>query len=465
MRLKNKMLIYAAILCILAVGSVMWISLYHYEYIQRQSYEEKVKTISHYSELKFRDSITKFNKIDIKAVYINEIDSLYYDLSDFTGLSVALYDSNLSLLKGNSGWKVLEKNVILHNEMVYIRDNDRLDCYKALNFNGELIGWLRFSYDIRDVIESRDMFFYKMFQACSGILLIVLAFSFIVSYKLSKKIENVNAQAKAITSGDFLGRIEVKGRDEIADLEKSLINMSHRIENDINLLEEAKSSQKNFFCSVTHDLKTPLANIKAYSGAMMLYREDEELFERAGDVINRETVHLTEMIDQILDYAKNDCYDGEEQTCVDFDDIVTEQIEKLNDFAMSKNIRMNYNSSNIKTQGYRKKYGQILYNILENAVKYNRENGIVDIEAENVDEFRIRVTVKDNGAGILDEDKNRIFEAFSRGDQSRNREIEGHGLGLFVARELARRCGGDVKLLASCDVGSIFEMKLGSEKL
>lgn len=461
MRLKNKMLIYAAILCILAVGSVMWISLYHYEYIQRQSYEEKVKTIAHYSELKFRDSITKFNKIDIKTVYIKEINSIYYDLSDFTGLSVALYDSNLSLLKGNSDWKVLEKNTILNNEMVYIRYNDGLDCYKALNFNGKLIGWLRFSYDITDVIESRDIFFYKMFQACSGILLIVLAFSFIVSCKLSKKIENVNAQAKAITSGDFLGIIEVKGKDEIADLEKSLINMSHRIENDINLLEEAKSSQKNFFCSVTHDLKTPLANIKAYSGAMMLYREDEELFERAGDVINRETIHLTEMIDEILDYAKNDCYDGEEQTRVDFDDIVTEQIEKLNDFAMSKNIRMNYNSSNIKTQGYRKKYGQILYNVLENAVKYNRENGIVDIEAKNLDEFQIRVTVKDTGIKILDEDKNRIFEAFSRGDQSRNREIEGHGLGLFVARELARRCGGDVKLLESCDDGNVFEIKLG----
>jgi two-component system phosphate regulon sensor histidine kinase PhoR len=228
---------------------------------------------------------------------------------------------------------------------------------------------------------------------------------------------------------------------------------------DITDTEEKESLRREFTSNVSHELKTPLTSIYGISEIMaggIVKPEDMRGF--AYD-INKETGRLIRLVNDIIKLSQLD--EGSttlEKEQVDLMSVVKEVRERLKMVYRKNGIEFNVEGHSAVVSGVHGILSEMIYNLCDNAIKYNREGGSVTVTVDTY-KGRPRVKVEDTGIGIPPEAKERVFERFYRVDKSHSKEIGGTGLGLSIVKHGAAFHSADVKLESEYGRGTTVEIR------
>lgn len=230
---------------------------------------------------------------------------------------------------------------------------------------------------------------------------------------------------------------------------------------EIDLLRKNEQFRKEFLMNLTHEVRTPIFNIQGYietllNGAIEDNQVNRKFLQNAANSVER-LVHLVNDLHEISKLESGSIPLVIEHFHIQ--KIVNEVFEEVGLKANQKQIRLEIkNDTNPDTlvDGDKNKYKQVLTNLIENAIKYGSENGIVNVGWYALDKNSILVEVTDNGPGILEEHLPRIFERFYRADKSRNRSIGGTGLGLAIVKHIIEAHGQNVTVRSKIGIGTTF---------
>ena len=264
--------------------------------------------------------------------------------------------------------------------------------------------------------------------------------------ELSDKIEKVQAQNLADS------RIEENQVKELNQLSVSYNRMLER-------LSDAFEIQRQFTANAAHELRTPLALMQVQ---LDLYHSNSHPDNDADTVqmikmVTEQNDRLNKMVKTLLDMSELQTVGRDDEIILDA--LVDEVLEDLEPLAEGKNIRLIGKCKDITMVGSDILIYRMVYNLVENAIKYNHSGGQVTVTADRK-EKHVYLSVEDTGTGIPEELKERVFEPFFRVDKSRSRELGGVGLGLALVREIVRVHDGSITVKSNPSGGTIFEVVL-----
>lgn len=264
--------------------------------------------------------------------------------------------------------------------------------------------------------------------------------------EFSDKIEKVQAQNLADS------RIEENQVKELNQLSVSYNRMLER-------LSDAFEIQRQFTANAAHELRTPLALMQVQ---LDLYHSNSHPGNDADTVqmiqmVTEQNDRLNKMVKTLLDMSELQTVGRDDEIVLDA--LVDEVLEDLEPLAEGKNIRLIRKCKDITMVGSDILIYRLVYNLVENAIKYNHSGGQVTVTADRK-EKHVYLSVEDTGAGIPEELKERVFEPFFRVDKSRSRELGGVGLGLALVREIVRVHDGSITVKSNPSGGTIFEVVL-----
>lgn len=225
-------------------------------------------------------------------------------------------------------------------------------------------------------------------------------------------------------------------------------------------LDTAFQSQKQFASAAAHELKTPLASMQTNLEVLELEEPayDEEL-KHTLTVLKKNIVRMNELVDDLLAMNAHRSLELEEDC--DFSALVTEAVKELGPEIEKKQISLVRNCEG-KICGNRNLIGRAVFNLIENAVKYNRPDGWVEIAAAEESE-EVVFAVHNSGAGIPPQELEHIFEPFYRVDKSRSRDIAGSGLGLAIVKSIVELHGGSISVRSN-EEETVFEARFRKER-
>ena len=223
-------------------------------------------------------------------------------------------------------------------------------------------------------------------------------------------------------------------------------------------LEETFATQRQFSANAAHELRTPLAVMSTKFEVFEKNKNpDEADYKEAIGMARSQTDRLSHVIDILLEMTE--LQSAPKSDSISLSEITEEVICDLVAVAEKKSISLVQDDGEARLTGSDTLVYRAIYNLIENAIKYNKEDGKVSV-AITEDESFAKVIITDTGSGIAKEDWDRIFEPFFRVDKSRSRSMGGAGLGLALVKEIAVRHGGDVKVIESSNKGSSIELSL-----
>ena len=226
---------------------------------------------------------------------------------------------------------------------------------------------------------------------------------------------------------------------------------------DITDIKRLENMRSEFVANVSHELKTPLTSIKGFSETLR-YVDDSETKNKFLDIIDKESERLTNLINDILILSNIENIHKMESEYFNPGDVIENVLDMVKSQAYKKSIIIKYNDCfNSEILGSKDKFHQLAVNLIENAIKYSNENGIVKIDLTLEEQYFV-FKVKDNGIGIPKNDIPRIFERFYRVDKSRS--TRGTGLGLAIVKHIVKLFNGEISVKSKAGIGSTFTVKI-----
>jgi len=267
-----------------------------------------------------------------------------------------------------------------------------------------------------------------------------------------KPVRDLSARIEGITEHELSLRVdEGKARDEISSLAHSFNTMLSR-------LAKAFSGRKRFASDAAHELKTPLAAIKANIDVLQLSGDPTaEEYRRTIRVVQKQTSRMIRLVDDLFAISSQRDYDFSD--AVDFDSLFSDITAQLAPRIAEKKLSVHIEPGGLVTTGNSVMLTRAFSNLIENAVKYNVDGGKIDI-ASSAGDKGYTFTITDTGIGIPQEKLEHIFDPFYRADDSRSRKIGGAGLGLAIAKDIIRRHGGTVAAAPGKKTGTVFTVTL-----
>ena len=339
-------------------------------------------------------------------------------------------------------------------EAVDTRGDDQPDDAEEIYISIPEDKWDEFANDFSVQVYNNKADYRKNSLIISAVLALLggVATYFISGHALrplrefSDKIEKVQAQNLADS------RIEENQVKELNQLSVSYNRMLER-------LSEAFEIQRQFTANAAHELRTPLALMQVQ---LDLYHSNSHPGNDADTVqmikmVTEQNDRLNKMVKTLLDMSELQTVGRDDEIILDA--LVDEVLEDLEPLAEGKNIRLIGKCKDITMVGSDILIYRLVYNLVENAIKYNHSGGQVTVTADRK-EKHVYLSVEDTGAGIPEELKERVFEPFFRVDKSRSRELGGVGLGLALVREIVRVHDGSITVKSNPSGGTIFEVVL-----
>ncbi|MGN0141614.1 MAG: sensor histidine kinase [Roseburia sp.] len=285
--------------------------------------------------------------------------------------------------------------------------------------------------------------------------IVLLLFTYVVYIPIRK----ITKGAAEYAAGNFEAKIDVRSNDEIGYLAASLNYMA----NELNTLEE---DQKKFVSNVSHDFRSPLTSIKGYVEAMLDGTIPPEMQEKYLNIILFETERLNKLTTSLLELNKYGSH-GIMLDITDFDinDVIKTTVQTFEGACMQKRISFNLilSGEELFVSADMSKIQQVLYNLIDNAVKFSHSDSAITIETTEKNE-KVFVSVKDTGIGIPKDSIKKIWERFYKTDLSRGKDKKGTGLGLAIVKEIIQAHEQNINCISTEGVGTEFIFTLPMKK-
>ncbi len=230
-------------------------------------------------------------------------------------------------------------------------------------------------------------------------------------------------------------------------------------------LKKSTKMRQEFTANVSHELKTPLASISGYAELIETGMAKEEDIKRFAGEIHKSSNRLLSLINDIIELSELDVMDGEKSTSpVDLSLEAENCVEmlKMNAKKHGVSISMAEKEQSCVIQADRDMIQEVIYNLCDNAIRYNKEDGHVQVSVKK-NKDNITLEVKDDGIGIPKKDQERIFERFYRVDKARSKKTGGTGLGLAIVKHIAEQHDAEIRLVSNVGEGTTISI-IFSEK-
>ena len=224
-------------------------------------------------------------------------------------------------------------------------------------------------------------------------------------------------------------------------------------------LAERESLRKEFSANVSHELKTPLTSISGFAELMAQGNVPPDKVQEFSGDIYRESQRLIDLVNDIIHLSRLDeeGYEPELET-VELQDLTADTIENLRATAEKADVKLCMTGTPVTVDGVWALLGEMVYNLCDNAIKYNRPGGIVTMETGTKEDGRPFLSVADTGIGIPKAAQDRVFERFYRVDKSHSKAIGGTGLGLSIVKHGAQYLGAEVLLESELGQGTTITL-------
>lgn len=254
------------------------------------------------------------------------------------------------------------------------------------------------------------------------------------------------------------GEIEKMGED-IKDISKNcryeeLQPFADKVQEQLDEKERLLNMKKRFTANVSHELKTPLTSISGYGEMLQGNMVKPEDVPQIGGIIYKESQRLINLTHDIIQLSQLEEYDY--KPIIDYVDlmpVVNYCVDVLKFKAQKKNVEITVNGTDCKVKGTKSLIEELVYNLVENAIKYNVDGGKVTVDVSEEDS-RVCLKVSDTGIGIPEKYLGRVFERFFRVDKSRSKATGGTGLGLAIVKHTAEYLGGGVSVKSKENEGT-----------
>lgn len=296
---------------------------------------------------------------------------------------------------------------------------------------------------------------YRAILLLVAIAICILIFSLTYSSILSKPLLKATESIDEITRGDTDVSLALSTYSELVTVSDSFNKMT-------GYIREQDTARQEFVSNVSHELKTPLASMKVLSDSLLSQEGmPEELYREFLVDITDEIERMTKIINDLLSMVKT-----EKNTAnmvisnINVNDLLEKLLKRLRPIAATRNIEVIYESYRpVMADIDEVKMSIALNNLIENAVKYNYDDGWVRVTL-NADHKFFYVKIEDSGVGIPDEFQDKVFERFYRVDKARSRETGGTGLGLALTRNVVLLHRGSIKLYSKEKEGTTFTVRI-----
>ena len=420
------------------------------------------------NELQSRGSVI-CNLVISSAYFTNdssaEVDAELTQVADIFEGRILIADSNLSVLRDTYGLEegkvILMEDVVrcLKGEETKIISHDKNNVELVLavqnpesdSVDGAVI--MDFSLNrVNDLYDSMQTIALTLFLVLGLIIIVV---SVLYSGRIVMPMKEVAGSIAMISSGDFNETMNLVGYTEAEIIADNFNSM-------LSVLQNLEDARQEFVSNVSHELKTPITSVKVLAESL-IEQEDVpvELYQEFMVDINEELERMNKIINDLLSLVKMDKNASEVNISeVNINEFLESILKQLQPIADKRNIEIIFESVRpVTAQVDEVKLSMAFRNLIENAIKYNYDNGWVRVSL-NADHKFFYLRVSDSGVGIPEELQDNIFERFYRVDKARSRETGGNGLGLAITRNAILLHRGSIKVHSVEQQGTTFAVRI-----
>lgn len=312
-------------------------------------------------------------------------------------------------------------------------------------------GYLLVHKPLSDLEKERDAIMFPIY--ITVLVIYILSFGILLAFQffVQRPLQQITEAAKQYASGNLEYEIPLDSHDEIGYLSASLNYMSSQ-------LRDMKDYQKKFIANVSHDFRSPLTSIKGYLEAMADGTIPLEMQEKYFKIILFETERLTDLTRDLLTLNKFDTKNLMlNRTAFDIHEVIKTTAASFEGTCTEKRISIEllFASKTLPINADKRKIQQVLYNLLDNAIKFSPYNSQIVIETTERNE-KVFISVKDYGIGIPKKDLNKVWERFYKSDLSRGKDKKGTGLGLAIVKEIIQAHSENINIISTEGVGTEF---------
>ncbi len=321
---------------------------------------------------------------------------------------------------------------------------------------GQVIGVMVLESSLADVLTEQEAFRNNMSVLFFSTALVLLVVALGLSGGMTKPLHTLAEGIEQVTENlDSTQVIEAGSFSEVRQIGDAVGRMMER-------MAATEKSRQEFVSNVSHELKTPLTAIKVLSDSLILEPDVPiEMYREFITDINAEIDREAQIVNDLLALVKLDKTAGELNIAeVNINELLEIILKRLKPLALKRGIEMVFESyRTVLAEVDQVKVSLVFTNLIENAIKYNRDGGRVMVSL-NADHKYFYVKVEDTGVGIPEEEQGLVFDRFYRVDKARSRETGGTGLGLSITKSAVQMHKGSVKVQSIPGVGSIFTVRI-----
>ena len=380
-----------------------------------------------------------------RAVVTDENGLALYDTRE-VGSAAGYYVFYTELVQALRGYSAVYS--------VYEEGAFRSSAAQPVLYRNQIIGAVYvYDYDTQQASLLKDLQ-NNLMRISVGIAILVVCVSLAFSRGLTQRLDSLLTAIRGVREGAYNQRAVLSGHDEYTQIAGEFNDLVDR-------LQETENARRRFVSDASHELKTPLAAIRLLTDSILQNENiDGATVREFVSDIGQEAERLSRITEDLLRLTRLDSGVAETPERVEISPVLERVVKMLRPVADEKDVSIvtacSDGASAAATPG---EIHQILYNLMENAVKYNRRGGFVRVSVDMGEETST-ITVEDNGIGIPAEDLPRVFERFYRVDKARSRAAGGTGLGLSIVRDTVSRRGGVVRAEGAPGGGTRFIVTL-----
>ncbi|MBE5787530.1 MAG: cell wall metabolism sensor histidine kinase WalK [Clostridiales bacterium] len=328
-------------------------------------------------------------------------------------------------------------------------------CSAGVVYASDIIGVLLLISPVQEMMQNLYQLQDQMILIFVIVAALALLCALVISQVITKPISGLMRGIQRMSKGDFSARVRIRGSGEFKHLAQAFNSMSEK-------LETLDQSRNQFVSNASHELKTPLATMKIMIESLIYQPDmDKDLRTEFMSDINSEIDRLSAIVSDLLTLVQMDSQNVKlTRENLSIAQMVKENAHRLQPIADQKGQQIQLTLSDpCDIYADKSKLNQVIYNLMENAVKYTQANGQVKVTLQRIGRDA-RLTVTDNGPGIPKENLPHIFDRFYRVDKARSREKGGTGLGLSIVHQLVLLHGGEIHVESEEGKGASFIVEL-----
>ena len=443
--LRGSQLRYAAAYLLITSGVLLFLNIYAPITIRNLTYSAQAKAIEDKAKL-IVSAFSNYERLDkeIAAASVQSVNGL-------RATRVLIVDASSHCLYDSVGVGGTEGKLILFPEVTEaLRGNDVIHIHYDVNqilskagmpivsYN-RIIGAVYLLEQNQDQAALISSLQRNILWISIGLEFLVIIFSILFSTLFSRRMSKLFLSVRKMHDGDYSVRLPQRGHDEVARLGLAFNELAKR-------LNQSEEVRKQFVSNASHELKTPLASIKLLADSILQNDMDAATTREFVSDIGNEADRLTRLSAKLLELTRLDTQPVEKHEFVHILPVADRVLRMLTPLARKQNIQLKLDCpAECAIEGTADDLYQILFNLVENGIKYNQAGGWVLLQVQQ-NEGTVQIGVEDTGMGIPDHEKPHIFERFYRVDKARSRKAGGAGLGLSIVHDMVLRNNGIISV-------------------